>query len=73
MVRHPMIVDGRKYYSRRCHKCDEIYRTPYKYSRICAKCDGRLIILHDIHARQKRDKGCCAKNVYDTMMENAKY
>ena len=25
-------------YMRRCKRCNELYRTPWKYSKICEKC-----------------------------------
>ena len=30
-----------KRYQRRCHKCDDIYKTQFRRSKICSKCDAR--------------------------------
>ena len=29
-----------KIYMRRCHKCDKLYKTSFKFSKCCSDCDN---------------------------------
>jgi len=34
----PIIIDGKVWYVRRCHRCDKQFRTRSKYSKVCPSC-----------------------------------
>ena len=34
-----MTTQPLKIYERRCHRCDRMYKTTFKFSRVCSKCD----------------------------------
>ena len=43
-------------YNRRCHRCDEMYKTMYRNSKICPACNKRNIKMGFTQCQQSKEK-----------------